>query len=325
MAERLKWVDGWRAIAVALVVAAHAAGALGVVLPPPFSRIGTLGVFAFFLISGFVIGRLAFAERAATGSFDQGRFYLRRAARILPPFFAYLAVALGAGLVSLEGALRSATFTCNLALTGGGCSWFAAHTWSLAFEEQFYLIFPLLAFRKPHLLTWLAIPFFIAPLVVPISWLGRVGALQIWVLFALGVAMARYETPITTALQRLPALLYAAFWPAALMAMSLPISLAQTVAAAFVPVLVFLGLFGLSTSAGVRRLLGVWPLATLGLWSYSIYLWQQFFLAPNTLETGADLALALCLTLAAAMVSRFVIERPMARISARYRPPASST
>src|SRR5262249_53079377 len=106
----------------------------------------TLGVCIFFVISGLIITKLALRERES-GGFSARKFYIRRVLRILPPFYAYLLfvlalTALGAiGQHSAE-ALEAAAFACNLTVID--CGWFGGHSWSLAYEEQFYLLFPLL-------------------------------------------------------------------------------------------------------------------------------------------------------------------------------------
>ena len=106
---------------------------------------GNLGVRFFFVISGFLITHLLFQEYNQTGSISLRRFYLRRALRILPVYFAYLLVVFllqvftpyRQSLISWVGNL---TFTTNYFEN----SWTIGHLWSLAVEEQFYLLWPLL-------------------------------------------------------------------------------------------------------------------------------------------------------------------------------------
>src|ERR1700677_5156150 len=91
-------LDGLRAVSVSLVVASHMSDVLAqkiTFLPCWFYLMrGALGVQIFFVISGFLITLLLLKELNATGSISLGRFYFRRAIRIFPPFYAYLAVAL---------------------------------------------------------------------------------------------------------------------------------------------------------------------------------------------------------------------------------------
>lgn len=138
MAPRLGYhasLDGLRAIAVLLVAGFHFAY-------PGFHG-GFLGVDIFFVLSGFLITRLLLDEHAATATLRLGRFYGRRALRLLPAFILLLAVC--GAFVPPMWVVAAISYVGN---------WFLAlhrlpvspisHTWSLAIEEQFYLVWPLL-------------------------------------------------------------------------------------------------------------------------------------------------------------------------------------
>jgi len=144
---RIASLDGLRGVSILLVVLGHLAGTQGF----PFNQaqvhanfIATLGVRVFFVISGYLITRLLLIEQQSAGSIRLGTFYFRRIFRILVPYYAFLAaVVIGARLGWLElapGDLGYAlTYISNYHLSTG---WNLAHTWSLAVEEQFYLIWP---------------------------------------------------------------------------------------------------------------------------------------------------------------------------------------
>lgn len=152
---RITHVDAWRFFAVSTVIVSHLivhSNFSFLVETFPFlrrlGRFGNLGVLLFFFISGFVICRGLIKERATASNTSLKAFYVRRTFRILPPLWLFLTVL--ALLASQEiiditdpQILKSALFLCNLNFSGG-CSWYAGHTWSLAYEEQFYLAFPLL-------------------------------------------------------------------------------------------------------------------------------------------------------------------------------------
>ncbi|CAN5543830.1 peptidoglycan O-acetyltransferase OatA [soil metagenome] len=121
---------------------------------------GFLGVDLFFAISGYLITRLLLSELGHTGRLDIARFYLRRVLRLLPALLVLLvAVTVGGSLiwrdelVTLRGSvLSSLGYSSNWWLIGAHQSYFAAsgrppmlqHLWSLAIEEQFYLLWPVL-------------------------------------------------------------------------------------------------------------------------------------------------------------------------------------
>ena len=131
---RWKALDVLRAIAVTAVLVEHA--------PFRFSGIaGWTGVDLFFVLSGFLVSGLLFAEHRARGHLRVGRFLIRRALKIYPAFYALLALTVLVRLahahqVSLAAALSEGLFVQNY----GPRFWM--HTWSLAVEEHFYLLLP---------------------------------------------------------------------------------------------------------------------------------------------------------------------------------------
>lgn len=158
---RLFTLDVVRGIAILLVLLFHFQPAPGSPLLDmatwPFERAGWVGVDLFFVLSGFLVGRMILNEAAATGGFNYARFLWRRAWRLWPALFTYLIL---------------------LWIAGGSDGWQAiwpvllhiqnyhetapSHLWSLAVEEHFYLgaafLLPLLLKRGPrHLLAGLVI------------------------------------------------------------------------------------------------------------------------------------------------------------------------
>src|SRR5580698_3333023 len=146
----LPGLDGLRALAVLAVVAYH----VGLGWVPG----GLLGVGVFFTLSGYLITDLLLGQFARTGSLQLLDFWFRRARRLLPALFVMLAVVIAwvalldrAQLAGLRGAVAaSVTYVSNWYLIGEHTSYFArfgppsplGHLWSLAVEEQFYLIWP---------------------------------------------------------------------------------------------------------------------------------------------------------------------------------------
>ncbi|HET6809695.1 MAG TPA: acyltransferase family protein [Acidimicrobiales bacterium] len=156
MSERrhIPGLDGVRALAVAGVLAYHA----GV----GWTGGGLLGVDVFFVLSGFLITTLLLGEHGRTGGVSLRRFWCRRARRLLPALFLALAGVAAYGhfltgvdsLHQLRGdALATLGYFANWHYVLAGQSYFAhygapsplLHTWSLAVEEQFYVLWPVLA------------------------------------------------------------------------------------------------------------------------------------------------------------------------------------
>ncbi len=147
---RLAGLDGLRALAIVAVLTFH--------LDPSWLPGGFLGVDIFFVVSGFLITTLLVRERVATGTIDLPGFWSRRARRLIPALLvcvpaAVLLARLSEGdlLVGIgRQVLGAATFTSNWLEIHAGTDYFAAtspqllmNLWSLAVEEQFYLLWPL--------------------------------------------------------------------------------------------------------------------------------------------------------------------------------------
>jgi peptidoglycan/LPS O-acetylase OafA/YrhL len=133
-------LDGLRAIAVGIVLAAHG----GV----PWFRSGGVGVDIFFVLSGFLITSILAAETAETGGIGLRNFYARRFLRLTPCLLvtcAFVAVTfpLFEKRFPSTELMLALTYTSNwaLALFGYHLTWLN-HCWSLAIEEQFYLLWP---------------------------------------------------------------------------------------------------------------------------------------------------------------------------------------
>lgn len=158
-------IDGLRAVAVVFVLIAHYFPA---VLPG-----GYIGVDIFFVISGFLISSILFRELNKSGKIDFMLFYAKRARRIFPPLTFLLVGAFVCGALFLtptefdelsRGGYSGAVFIENLRMARG-VDYFdleiarkpLMHLWSLGVEEQFYLVFPLLALMAYKMLRRKAI------------------------------------------------------------------------------------------------------------------------------------------------------------------------
>ncbi|CAM5266207.1 Acyltransferase OS=Streptomyces tendae OX=1932 GN=GUR47_23605 PE=4 SV=1 [Streptomyces tendae] len=338
-------IQGLRAVAVALVVLSHA----GV------SRVagGYIGVDVFFVISGFLITSLLLRELAATGRVSLRSFYARRALRLLPASSLVIAVTLGGAWLFLSkarlaeyagDALAGTLYVVNFRLAAAGTDYLAQnsppspfqHVWSLAVEEQFYLVWPVLL-----LLTWRIARGRRGPVAVPLAALCAVS-------FAAGVLMTNASAPwayfgsltrawelgagallalAATRLNRLPAALAAPLSWLGLACVALaalryddetPFPGHHALLPVAGAVLVLAG-GCVPTAYGAGRLLERRPLVWLGGLSYGWYLWHWplLVIAPAALGSAdgtAEVPLALALSavaLALAWLTLRLVENPV--------------
>lgn len=325
-------LDGWRAVAILLVIGAHLVTATAGSPSGGAPLSGQLGVNIFFGLSGFLITSRLLAERPIS----LRRFYLRRVFRILPPALSYLAI-LGIlaafGLIPIypKELLGAACFFRNYMppnLPAGG-GWYTGHFWSLAIEEHFYLFWPPLLKR----VRGGALPVAIGVAVAGATWrlieLLREGHLYGHTLIgfpwrtdirvdalmcgaAVAIAYPRISKWLTAPLWVLAAVLYGlvvarygvrpTIWQSALV----PILIAGTVA---------------RPKDVVGRLLDAAPVRWIGRLSYSLYLWQQLWMPPSwfphTLGAAQTWPLDLVCLFACATASYFFLERPLVRFGHR--------
>src|SRR2546430_9839309 len=185
-------VDGVRAVAVLLVIAYH----LGL----PAARGGMLGVGVFFTLSGSLITDLLLGHWRQHGHLGLGEFWLRRARRLLPALFVMLAV-VSVGTALFDAAQLADTRRQVIAALGYFNNWstiaahgsyfarFATplpldHLWSLAIEEQFYLVWPWLLLLG----IWTVRSRRVLALVILLGAAGS--AVSVWLLFSPGLGPA---------------------------------------------------------------------------------------------------------------------------------------
>jgi len=149
-------LDGLRAVAVTAVILFHSH-------VPGFTG-GFVGVDLFFVLSAFLISSILAAEWHETGSMNLKRFYWRRLLRLTPPLFlmlaAYVITApfIWPGHDHARDALIAGLYISDYTVTFFGEPQYLQHTWSLAIEEQFYLLWPLLLavlLRAKRPISWL--------------------------------------------------------------------------------------------------------------------------------------------------------------------------
>lgn len=177
VSARIGGLDGLRAVAVCLVLIYH--------LVPDVLPGGFLGVDLFFVISGFLITTLLIAERNRNGSISLLSFWRRRARRLLPALGLVLLISTSAALLVSKDLLvhigaqigGAALFVANWVYIGIGSDYFARdnpelfrNTWSLAIEEQFYLVLPLVLLAALRMRTRTTRTLFFALLALASAW-----------------------------------------------------------------------------------------------------------------------------------------------------------
>jgi peptidoglycan/LPS O-acetylase OafA/YrhL len=330
---RFPVLDGWRAIAIGLVIWHHATTGFyaseSAYYSGSASQLGAFGVDIFFGLSGLLITALLLQEHAQKGSIDLKGFYTRRVFRIVPPCLVFLLVIGALGLIRspLELASCLAFFRNYLPVSLGG--FYTGHLWSLAVEEHFYLLWPALlvwlvarnAGARP--VAYLSIFFGLwrvldAQTGATARWLAdvsphfrtdlRADAL-LWgcvVAFLLTPPGAREKlrailtAPVTAALAAIAVacVIVYSMLSAQWLAMLIPVVLAGTM---------------LHPEWGFCRLLDLASVRFVGRISYSLYLWQELFLTPGWLPKLGFVQQwpwNLVATFAAATASYFLVEKP---------------
>lgn len=343
---RLFALDVVRGVAILLVLLFHFQPAPGSplldALTWPFVRAGWAGVDLFFVLSGFLVGRMILDAAASPGGFDYARFLQRRAWRLWPALFAYLAL---------------------FRIAGGADTWQAiwpvllhvqnyhesspSHLWSLAVEEHFYLgaaiLLPLLLRRGPlHLLGGLAA---LAVLSLALRLFALAAGTPLLALqwqtqfrlegLAIGVAIAAcslYRPHWIAAAGRHRAALLAcaaasfgalAIGDSGAFRHGIGFTLAALGSAALVVAML---------DARVPRSLPARMLAALGLIAYSLYIWHASLgrvagaLAPvlGLGHPAAILAVQLTVAIGLSATSYALIERPALRLRDREHPRKST-
>ena len=360
--DHIPELDGLRGIAVLLVLWVHLpVDALGegarqfrsAVLP------GNVGVDLFFVLSGFLITRILLVDRAAGRPLRH--FMARRFLRIFPIY--YLLLLLLAPWLQWQELVACASYSSNYAFLMKDQVSLLEHTWSLAIEEHFYLLWPPLAVFLTPQASRRALLLGVFPLVLVTAlgvlllgdWLQngpqlaellahgsstRFGSL------GLGALLAYHESGLRQDARKPLLLVLALFGLAGLLSRS---GLACTglgpllqglmpAASGAQPLLAVLRLISIpAMSLGVlilavthtgralpwSRLLRARPLAAIGRVSYGLYLYHfpifLVLLGPGTNPPASRVLLALGASFAAATASFWIIERPIMRLSARFR------
>jgi peptidoglycan/LPS O-acetylase OafA/YrhL len=346
-AGRLPSLDGLRAVSIFLVLGWH----LNDMEQVPGTRFityyyGTLGVQIFFVISGFLITWLLLAEEAQTGSASLRSFYARRALRILPVQFAYLAVLALLALTTdfhwsacqvLTAITYTKDFGCQVPVDG--------HLWSLSVEEQFYLLWPpivVLTKRRTAIAVSVAliVAFPILRAVLHAAHIGRFAGLVFFDNIMIGCLAAIIAHHAPKQLAR-----FLSWRPMALRATAVLLMIAMNILQDNFLLAIVTVPFAYTIQAGCAAylicsyafnragigylILNARPVAYIGVLSYSLYIWQQlFFSSPQLFGWKSSPVLTfpinLALAFATAMASYHLFELPLLKLRSRLRPKGDS-
>jgi peptidoglycan/LPS O-acetylase OafA/YrhL len=345
-APRIASLDGWRALSILMVLAGHAATSISYRLPTPFELVfenASLGVFIFFVISGFLITSLLLDEYRLTGDVSIKQFYARRAFRIWPAFYVFIIVVALLGSLGVLTVRPAEIMAAGLYIWNyfpGGRTWFLGHTWSLAIEEQFYAVWPVVLKFARRRASWIALGIIlISPVIrvatyllfpslrghIPIMLHTRADTLM----FGASLALLRREPWFISAIDwafrhKLPA------FGAAFMFVVSPglawlwkgayfLPFGQTVDGICISLLLLWSVQ--NEKSPFVRFLNWGPLVHIGLISYSLYLWNPLFLGPEGPLMGVPLPLRLIALFVVAECSYRFVEQPFLRMRSRLVKP----
>jgi peptidoglycan/LPS O-acetylase OafA/YrhL len=291
-------------------------------------KIGFLGLFVFFVMSGFLITKLLLDERELTGTICLRSFYRRRFFRIFPALLGYLGglallSTLGLASCSVRALLWSVTFLANYRPTSFPS---LGHLWSLCVEEQFYLIWPIVFSRlslknASRLLVGVIC-------VLPIARVIMVDRGATWITLnhhseavadsiAIGCLLAIKQQHLHSSrgyqwfsksyfCLLVPIIALITTWEGSPLFYQ---GLGKTVL--FVSIAIGLDISVQRADSMWGRLLNSSILVSLGRWSYSLYLWQQVFtLQRPGAQPYAWFPMNLALTLSVGIASYYLIEVP---------------
>jgi len=310
---------------------------------------GSLGVSIFFVLSGFLIYNISLREVQKTGTFDWRHFYIRRVLRIFPCFYFFiivLLILLNGGLIRLswQTVVSASTFSLNYRHlwdheTGPSDYHVIGHYWTLALEEQFYLLWPLLMAleRKRKLLTVLVLVMMLAPLLRVATYFFAPGSRdQIGIMFhtsfdsiAAGVLLGEiFQRPIILArLQILAGNRLVSFGSIAFLTLISPllqlhfrgaygITIGRSLELMSLCILITAAVSFPSTM--LFRFLNWRPLVFVGVLSYSLYVWNNLFLNAGGRWPLNVFPMNLASAVGMSLISHFLVERPFLKLKSRF-------
>jgi peptidoglycan/LPS O-acetylase OafA/YrhL len=354
--NRIKSIDGLRALSIIMVLLGHAGETMPAGITDNFFfrsiSDSALGVNVFFVISGYLITKLLLIEQEKTGKVNLKHFYLRRIFRIFPIFYVYILVLIGLKLFFIKDIFNDykSVVIAGLYLwnytellnfnPGAKGGWFFGHFWTLAMEEQFYLLWPIafkLCSNRQLLKKMVLIIIILMPLL-------RVAT---YVLFP------KLRAQIGVMLPTNGDAILIGCWGALIECQA---GFAQKYLKLFqsklVPVSIFIFLFVISPLLTLRfkgaydlpvgksllnisilyilfwsiyvptyfaRILNTKLLVQIGILSYSIYIWQQLILTPRIDTWFNKFPQNFVVVFIAGFLSYYIIEKPILKLKDRFK------
>ena len=300
---------------------------------------GRFGVNVFFVISGFIITTLLLREEEKAGSISLKDFYIRRTLRIFPAYYFLLLVYF---LLQLSGYLAIPKPAWITALTytkyfNYSTEFYTSHAWSLSIEENFYLFWPIIfaagdKVRKKMALYLILLPPFIRLYInyFPLDWLQEQSLFIRIDAIATGCLVALYKKEI---LAKLHSRWDDLFFYCLLLLFLVPWLdrwvgdtflelffvffgvLTGTIANILIAFIILYSVYG--PKGRWYKLLNSKVFNYIGILSYSLYLWQQFFMGKREWWITHFPQNIGCIFLAA-LFSYYIIEKPFLRLKSRF-------
>lgn len=344
--SRLYSLDGLRAISILLVLVGHLSHTDQFQKSISYYNYydwSDFGVHIFFVISGFLITTLLLKEESGYGKIGLKNFYIRRFLRIFPAYYFFLFCIYLMNLkfnLNIKSFTAPLTFTTGLPIFDGRAGWTLGHTWSLAVEEQFYILYPffLVLFNKKSVrLTILLIGVILFPLLRSYLYHTCYPAFSYSILYRgdciiWGCMLAFYSEKIKIYFETQKALINYII----ILLFGIVITLRICIEHLYLGILTvpfvntFQSLLALSliikytliktnTDNLVFKFLNSRVMVFIGVLSYSIYLWQQLVIQPHTSEfPWAWFPLNIFLVFVLAFLSYKLVEKPFLKLKVYF-------
>ena len=311
--NHLDYLDGWRGLAITLLLIGH-------FFPVPGINFGSVGVNLFFVLSGYLMGQLLFIKKTPIPV-----FYRRRISRIVPAHIFFILCIIIFFFVTQKkinwNETLAALFFLNNYFPGelGKAEMPFGHIWSLSVEEHSYVLLSLIAIaarRKWTDAKWLVFSFMIFFIFSGV-WYWNLYAGHDLYSRQLHSEVQAYGIFASTFLlifinrdkiSSLPTFIYPCLLGAGILMhwWSVPGTISRIIGVGIFALVI--NLLFVSPKL-VKQVLSLKPLRMMGVWSFSIYLWQQpFYLAVYRNSMSRHLALSLAI--ACGVTSFYLLERP---------------